>query len=295
MQKNLCNTTIEIILTKMSSVIQDGTLDSLLEEIIRFYLINKRHRYSEVAIFVGKKVLSDEQVISYITLNLDMIIEYLSINRKIVNEMIDKIKSNTSYETQEFSCDDIEIKLGKLKDHLLLELERIRFSINREKVISTNMVNELNKSVSSAKDRLDESTKQLEDKMNNSVVSSLGIFSAVILSFFGGLSVLGSVFSNLSSEKVSIYRLSFMSSLTGFILFNVIFLLLYVLGKILDKNIGGVCSYDEYWNYIDTKKFHTKLLRRIKIVIKRFPIIIIFNLIMILLMIGIVISYLMRA
>lgn len=66
-------------------------------------------------------------------------------------------------------------------------------------------------------------------------ISILGIFSGVVVTFFGGLKITTSVFSNLSSN-IGKFRIVFMTSLVGMILFNTVNLLLSFLNKISNYN-----------------------------------------------------------
>ena len=61
------------------------------------------------------------------------------------------------------------------------------------------------------------------------------IFAAVVLSFTGGITLLGSIFNNLNG--VTPYRLSFAICATGFVFYNVIYLLLNFIARMCGKDI----------------------------------------------------------
>ena len=87
------------------------------------------------------------------------------------------------------------------------------------------------------------------------------------IAFFGGISVLGSVFSNI--DKVSKYKLIFMTAIIGFIMFNLIYMLLHSISKITKNRIGVDIEADYCWgcreNYF------------IKCLATKYPIVFIYN------------------
>ena len=86
--------------------------------------------------------------------------------------------------------------------------------------------------------------EKFDEKLESSKVSSitdLSIFSAVILAFSGGITFEAGVFQGISG--VSAFRLVFIVSLTGFILFNTIFALLYLVSRIAGKSVESTCKY----------------------------------------------------
>jgi len=84
----------------------------------------------------------------------------------------------------------------------------------------------------------------IEDKINKSSLSSitsLSIFSAVILAVSGGITFEAGVFNGI--EKATPFRLVFIVALTGFVLISVVFILLYIIAKITGSNIETNCIY----------------------------------------------------
>ncbi len=85
---------------------------------------------------------------------------------------------------------------------------------------------------------------KFDEKLETSKVSSitaLSIFSAVILAFSGGITFEAGVFKGISD--VSAFRLVFIVALTGFILFNTVFALLYLVSRIAGKSVESTCKY----------------------------------------------------
>ncbi|MEY8001783.1 hypothetical protein AB8U03_16595 [Clostridium sp. Mt-5] len=227
---------IEEVLDKIVFKIDD--MDSIVKSFIKFYLQNHRHKYSKVAKFINDKAINDEQTVYFVLSNINSIINYCKENENDINQLIDNIlsKNNNYTGTINFTCIELLEKLEKLQDHIELESQRINFSQNREDRIFSNLIDQINVSVNSAQTNIESKSNKIEDRLNTTVISTLGIFSAIVVVFFSGLNAIGSIFSNM--KDVNKYRLVFMASLEGFIMFNSIFLLLYCIAKILDKDIG---------------------------------------------------------
>ncbi len=85
---------------------------------------------------------------------------------------------------------------------------------------------------------------KIDSKLDSNKISSittLTIFSAVVLAFSGGITFEAGMLQGMAAA--SPYRLVFTIALTGFILFNTIFALLYMVGKMAEKSINGKCKY----------------------------------------------------
>ena len=105
---------------------------------------------------------------------------------------------------------ELSKKIQKLYDHIILDVARINYvkAIDNRYMKSRK---ELNVSLNDTVEKLDSTKEELdeyEEKVDNAQKESitiLGIFSAVILAFIGGMTFTSSVLSNINS--VSIYRL----------------------------------------------------------------------------------------
>lgn len=268
------NRDIKLILNKIA---ENVDIEDTIIWIIEFYLLKERHRYSEVAKYINEKSINDEQIIAFILMNLEMIIDYCQENCEIINEKIISLKVETKYEASKLDCSKLIQKLNKLNDHVELELDRIQFSVQREREVRFRMVDDLNGALRNAQEDMINTANNIEAKLNNTVISVLGIFSAIIIAFFGGLNVLGNIFTHVSNSSVSIYRLIFMSCLTGLIVFNIIFMLLHFISKMLDRNMGKYCSYDIIGKFEESISLVKRLYYGTKIILKRHPMVFGFN------------------
>ena len=153
----------------------------------------------------------------------------------------------------------------KFADHINLEIGRYNFIKNQFPVQTpplagggvikedssyenlSNKINEVSRAVDNIRPIATQAQKgidKVDDKLENNKISSitaLTIFSAVILAFSGGITFEAGVFKGIADA--SPYRLVFTTSLTGFILFNTIFVLLYIVGKMTGKAISTKCKY----------------------------------------------------
>lgn len=105
-----------------------------------------------------------------------------------------------------------------------------------------NKFGEANKIIEEQKTEMEDiakSAKKLKKKVKtvySQFVSILGIFSAIVIVFFGGTTVFSSVLTNIHEAKWN--QIGFGISFVGLILFNIIFMFLYILSKYLDVTIS---------------------------------------------------------
>lgn len=116
------------------------------------------------------------------------------------------------------NCAEVQGKLNKLQEDL-----------NKIRPIAMQAQKEL--------DNLD--TKLESNKISS--LTTLTIFSAVVLAFSGGITFEAGMLQGMASA--SSYRLVFSTALSGFILFNTLFVLLYLVAKLTGKRISSRCKY----------------------------------------------------
>lgn len=261
-----------------SAELKDITqLDELCNVVKRYYLDNKRHKYSEVSAY-----LMENDDIEYLLENL----------RKIQNRLGEHAEDEL-----------VSIKVFKLIDHILLELNRTKYNSKYFRDMQVGMMNvalcEASKAINSAVDEMrkeqsekmeaeisefKKGTDELKSKVDDSYtqfVSILGIFSAIVLVFFGGMNAFGSVFANM--QNIGRFKLVFVTSLVGIIIFNLIFMFLYVLAKLLNREIVASTATEVTGKYAFT--------RWIKRVWVRYPYMLMFNIIMFVIMFASLIAW----
>ena len=135
----------------------------------------------------------------------------------------------------------------KLYDHVTLEHTRANYLniiLNKQRQLEINItrateqfrteVKELEEERNKLKRELDEA-----EKLKPEVITIIGIFSAITLAFVGGMSFTSSTLANINQS--SVYRLIFIASICGLVMFNTIFCLMYIIAKMLGKNIYARC------------------------------------------------------
>ena len=88
-------------------------------------------------------------------------------------------------------------------------------------------------------DKIQNEYKSFENRISSiqgEFIGILSIFAAMFITFFGGVQMLGSIMTAI--ENTNFYVLSMITILVGIIMFNIIYMLLYTIGKIINRNIG---------------------------------------------------------
>ena len=195
------------------------------------------------------------------------VLDILGENLNVLGSRIDNLAAKNS---EDANYKNTAFGYKKFSDHIKLEIGRYNFikshfsSKQSDKEIapvsektSTEMtpkltvlekaVNDMRPTVTKAQ-KIAEQTEQqlsgLDEKLENNKISSittLTIFSAVILAFSGGITFEAGIFNGMADSTP--YRLVFTIGLTGFIIFNTIFALLYLVGKMAGKRISTKCKY----------------------------------------------------
>lgn len=229
------------------STFNQGNYEKILKNIYKYYLENKRHRYSHISDFLNEQSESNNELIDAILYNIDQI-EYRLSNEEDLRKLLEKYHKEEFKEYDEMDYECLISKLEKLYDHIALEKSRINLSKKNEDRINTHIIENLNDSVEKTTRNLENRSDQIQNNLNTNVISIVGIFSAIIFVFFGGLSNASAIISSLN-KKIEICKTMFLLMGIGLVMFNVIFLLLYSISKLTNKNIGGHFNYKYYYSY----------------------------------------------
>ncbi|MBQ3160906.1 MAG: hypothetical protein IJC04_02125 [Oscillospiraceae bacterium] len=227
-------------------------IDKWIQRLNKIYANKYRHTYSDIFFKLQEIIAnSDSEVLETLGENLD-----------VLKGKIELLIAQNS--------DDENLKITlagykKLADHINLEIGRYNFIKNQFSVTTTSTVPlttpttaTVDKELEKKFDKLSEDVKnmrpittqakkeldRLDSRLESNKISSittLTIFSAVVLAFSGGLTFEVGMLQGMASA--SAYRLVFVIALTGFVLFNTIFALLYLVGKLAGKSISTKCRY----------------------------------------------------
>lgn len=200
---------------------------------------NFRHYYSDI--FAWLTFIDSNPSIG----NLDILAQNIQI---IKDGYVSKNKDNYDKPI------DISKEIIKLYDHVNLEIGRINYTkrmtgrtlselartklavedvdqkIKDSEIIREKAIEDLN----SESVKLKEEIRDSQKKMQSEYITILGIFAAIVLAFTGGMTFSGSVLENI--DKASVYRILAIVLILGFIMFNLIWLLLDFLREINGKD-----------------------------------------------------------
>lgn len=244
--KNNYNKDTDLLLSIFSSdefaMEEEGLADNL-RKIAKYYDKNGRHQYHIISHFVYMKMNEGEDIVSYILNNIESMLTFISYRRAKCEKIVSK-NSN-------LHIDDIVLDLEKLYDHIALEEERLinngNVIQNSKNEIERNVINTFNNIIDNFQNKVDE----VSNSLNANIITVVGLFSAIIFVFFGGAIALSDLITGILKlkEKDDLTLPLIVLLTVGFILFNIIFLLLYSVSKIVDKNIGCSVSGPNGWWY----------------------------------------------
>lgn len=130
--------------------------------------------------------------------------------------------------------------LLKLIDTADLEQARYNIYSSNDKKIQDmeSVIKQNSEKMSDMNNKLTGMTEKFSS-LQTEYVAVLGIFASIILAFSGSMSFIGSALQGI--EKAPFCKSVFFISLCGFVVLNLIFLVLYIVAKIMERNIYARC------------------------------------------------------
>lgn len=125
--------------------------------------------------------------------------------------------------------------LLKLYDHISIDV--VRMATVEETHSASIKVIRTAKSVDKLESTIN-STQKKVDSLQMETVAILGVFAAIVIGFAGGLDVIGGTLSNVGSKDFQL--IIFSVSLTGLVLFDVVWLLMECVFRIAKDRAGNV-------------------------------------------------------
>jgi len=228
--------------------VDKNELSKSLKEVAKYYDKHTRHQYHIISRFVNEKMQESEDAISYILNNIDAMLAFLEYRRENCERML--------RDFSDLEIDKIILNLEKLYDHIALGEERLKNNAVNMRIsnnqIQNNVINTFNSIMESFQRKVDE----VSGSLNANIITVVGLFSAIIFVFFGGITGMSTLVTGvckLKSKKDLTIPLICVCAV-GFVIFNIVFLLLYSISKIVDKNIGTTIKGREYvWYDIEKK------------------------------------------
>lgn len=185
-----------------------------------------RHNYSEFFPFIVE-LSKDTSGYS---------LDYLSNNLEALRALVE-----LDYVNGEKEFSGLYMPLSKLSDHINLEIGRYSYySTSEEKV------KDLEKRNATLQSELKTATQELNDakatvsSVQTELIAVLSIFAAIVLTFSGSMSLLGNAFASITTAPG--LKVVFFVLLSGFVVCNIIFLMMYIVGKITGRSIYARCK-----------------------------------------------------
>ena len=194
-------------------------------ELKEIYSSDFRHSYSEFFPLILH--IQDEKT--------EYSLDYLSENLESLRTYVD---TDFLDGTKEFK--DMNKNFDKLCDHLNLEIGRVTYYSQNEK--RTEDLSKRMEDMGEATIKLEKASKKAES-IQTELLSILSIFAAIVIAFSGGLSFLGGTLSGASETYIC--KMILLLLMCGFVLFNTIFLLMYLVGKIIGRSIYANCISED--------------------------------------------------
>lgn len=230
----------------------------------------RQERLNQLLLDISKQVIEedDDECIRYSNLFLEIYVDNFRHNYSLLYSTL--VDINTGNENSCFDYlitnllnisryaeirmpenRDLSLQLSKLSDHINLEYSRIK---EQEKMLSS--INTVMSQLADASLAVEDATTAVEnataaaesatnkaEKIQVDILAVLSIFSAVVLAFMGSITLLGSAMQSI--KDVRVYKLVLICSFCGIVIFNTLFVLLYIVSKIINKSIYARCESDD--------------------------------------------------
>jgi hypothetical protein len=161
---------------------------------------------------------------------------YLTNNLELIRELLEEDFSKGRKEYQ-----DIYSQVIKLCDHLNLQIGEMEYFSRTQEMVkdASTELKQAGEDLRSARDELGITNKHAAT-LQTELITVLGIFAAIIMTFSGGFSLLGSVMSAINDAKD--YEMIILATIIcGMVMFDTLFLMMYLIGKLTERNIYARC------------------------------------------------------
>lgn len=148
--------------------------------------------------------------------------------------------------------DHLNIEIARLKQqcNLIHRQEELKIELNQQEEEARKYRNEL----SNASDMLKkheadivEANKKLANS-HNDIIAVLSLFSGVIIAFFGGLNYISAAISSVAFSNI--WKLLLICSLAGFVMFNTLISMLYLVARIMQREMKNYCGITAFANIV---------------------------------------------
>lgn len=255
----------KLLLSMADSCFDDDAIKQTATKLKGLYADGFRHSYSEFFPLIVE-ISRDDNSYS---------VDYLSNNLEALQTLMEQ---DSITETKQF--ESLYEPLLKLSDHINLEIGRIsHYSVNEQRVADLETKNAaLQNEIKRATGELLDAKEKIST-VQTELIAVLSIFAAIVLAFSGSISYFSSALSGM--QDTNFFKMVAIVLLCGFCVFNLIFAMMYVVGKITRRNIYAKCQNEDCICKEDGKNT-CGTLKRIR---KRLPYVFWFNIAVLILLI----------
>lgn len=184
---------------------------------------NFRHSYFEISQLLEDLVSDERDILEY------------------------KLEKITIYISENFSSSGILKNVLKLLDHVSLEMLRLARieKVNYVADKSNTAMNEAMTVIKETKLNVEEADNKLKN-IHSETITTLGIFSGLVIGFATSFQLLAQSFSNLND--IYFYKIICYLAVIGIILFNCIFFLMFSVARISGRSLATNCKFKDCAN-----------------------------------------------
>lgn len=238
-----------------------------LEELYKTYI---KHFYSDMSTYYSAK---DDDDIEYIIENLTIISRGNRNNR------------------------ELRVNIAKIIDHFrLVQARELEFNEKVDAVIADSVSNyymgitdAINSNLEQTKQDIENTIKkasftdgklaEIDGRLRNiniDIIAVLSIFSAVIISFFGGLGFIGQALTSINNANPKLILI--VITVSGIVVFNIIYCLFWMIGRTVRIPIDFECKNESCHKCDDN-------CGTLRLLLKRHPVFVIVNIVLIIIII----------
>ncbi len=222
----------------------EDQIKQFLNRLVGIYADNFKHIYSDFFPVLLKIYEEDNEYnIDYLSNNLDMLGTYLE--GEYSNGHSEYLGIYGQFTKL---CDHLNLQIGQFNYILSKETSNTRLQEASRNLEESNVtIKESLIKLDESYNKLEESNKRLEesnkkaDAIQTEVIAILGIFAAIIIAFSGGLTLLGNSIISICNAK-HYESVIMIAIICGMIMFNTIFLMMYFVSKLTEKDVLAICE-----------------------------------------------------
>lgn len=214
-------------------LLDDAGIRNISLKLLEIYRGKFHHSYSSFFPLIVKISKDTNHNLDFLSNNITNILSYIE----------------DDYIRGEKEFVDIYGPMHKLYDNINTEIGRWSYYSQNEQKIEDikSQAEEIRSQTENIKFQTEKATKQLKKaskqaaSIQTELIAVLSIFAAIVVTFSGGFTFLGSVMTSVNEAEC--YEAVVLEAIVcGMVIFNTIFLLMYLVGKITERNIYARCT-----------------------------------------------------